>query len=160
VAETYKAFFKFDKYYWIPIQAFYVSLKGFPEYVIIASPGLNTNIFRELVEVRHARTLTLSVSKAQAYSQIGKEALDGLKHFQYKLPHYPDRNAKYPSMSMTFAVEKWSGGKITEKLWVQDQNASVESGPDWHTQLHIEGWMFSLRLPSALLSGNVPPPGT
>ena len=160
MAETYKAFFKFDEYYWNPIQAFYVRLSGIPEWVLIAEPGLNTNIFKELVEVRSARTLTLSVSKAQAYSQIGKEALDGLKRFQYKIPYYPDRDAKYPSMSMTFAVEKWSGGKITERLWVQDENASVESGPDWHTQLYVEGWNFSLRLPSALLLGNVPPPGS
>src|SRR6185436_6886089 len=132
MAETYKAFFKFDEYYWNPIQAFYVRQSGIPEWVLIAEPDLNTNIFKELVEVRSARTLTLSVSKAQAYSQIGKEALDELKRFQNKIPYYPDRDAKYPSTSMTFAVEKWSDGKITERLWVQDEKGSVESGPDWH----------------------------
>jgi hypothetical protein len=45
MAETYKAFFKFDEYYWNPIQAFYVSLRGIPDWIILASPGLNTNIF-------------------------------------------------------------------------------------------------------------------
>ena len=34
----YKAFFRFDKYWRIPIQAFYVRLTGIPDFILIASP--------------------------------------------------------------------------------------------------------------------------
>jgi len=152
MAGTYKAFFRYDKYWWIPVQAFYVRLTGIPDFILLSSPGLNIDIFKELVEVRWAQTLTLTVSDATGYSIIGEAALNGMKPRYY--------SSEKQIISMTFAVEKWSNGKIIERIWVQDEKASVESMPSIYHELYSHGWEFSLRLPSVVLLGNVPAPGS
>ena len=152
MAVTYKAFFRYDDYFWIPIHAFYIRANGIPNFILISSPGLNTEIFRELIEVRTARSLTLAISDITSKSLIGNKAMEGLS------PRYYSEESK--PISMTFAVEKYSGGKQAEKLWLQDRQAIVGSGVSRHIDRYFWGWEFSLTLNSAILTGDLPAPGT
>jgi hypothetical protein len=152
MAITYKAFFRYDDYFWIPIHAFYIRADGIPNFILISSPGLNADIFRALVEVRDARSLTLAVSDLTRKSIIGGKAIDGLG------PRYYSDKSK--TISMAFAVEKYSGGKQVEKIWLQDRNADVGFGPSRHVDRYFWGWEFRLTLNSAILSGDLPAPGT
>jgi hypothetical protein len=70
---TYKAFFRYDDYFWIPIYAFYIRANGIPNFILMSSPGLNDDPFRELIEVKTARTLTLAVTDVTKRSTIGNK---------------------------------------------------------------------------------------
>lgn len=148
---TYKAFFRYDDYFWIPIHAFYIRANGIPNFILISSPGLNDDPFRELIEVKTARTLTLAISDITKRSAIGFKAIEGLS------PRYYSEKAK--TISMAFAVEKYSNGKQIEKLWLQDHRGKVSNEPSRHVDRHFWGWEFSLTLDSAILSGDLPAPG-
>lgn len=152
MAITYKAFFRYDDYFWIPIHALYVRANGLPNFILISSPGWNDDIFRELIEVKTARILTLAISDITHRSIIGGKAIEGLSSKSY--------TEKYKTISMTFAVEKYSNGKQIGKVWLQDRHANVTNEPTRHIDRHFWGWEFRLTFSSAILSGDLPAPGT
>jgi len=147
MSALYKAFFRYDTRWWIPIDAIEYKRRGsgIPDYHSIDSPG-DLDLQLTFEEARQRQHLGIRVSKATIYSIIGREALDGLNlRHQYK-----------QSFGMWFVVEKHSNGRISDSVSISDPQASQWTAPSVYSTGWYWGMVIDLKLPSAVLGRDTP----